>query len=259
MLNIKSPTKLITLISFFIISFYLPISFSASLGNTSNQSFSKAKKNLERKVYNEIPRKTIYCLADFDSKKWVTDANGFASTKHKKRQKKIEWEHIVPAENFGRNFAAWREGNAQCIKKNTGKPYKGRKCAQKVDKQYRLMQADMYNLYPAIGAVNALRSNYNFYSKIDSTPSQFGHCPIKIKNKSVQPPSYTRGQIARAYLYMEQSYPQYKIGRQKRELQAWDKQYPVTEQECQRTRLIEGIQGNENTIIKPACQRIGLW
>lgn len=90
MLNIKSPTKLITLISFFIISFYLPNSFSASLGNTSNQSFSKAKKNLERKVYNEIPRKTIYCLADFDSKKWVTDANGFASTKHKKRQKKIE-------------------------------------------------------------------------------------------------------------------------------------------------------------------------
>lgn len=28
--------------------------------------------------------------------------------------------------------------------------------------EYRLMQADMYNLFPAVGAVNAIRSNYNY-------------------------------------------------------------------------------------------------
>ena len=124
---------------------------------------------------------------------------------------------------------------------------------------YRHMQADMYNLYPAIGAVNALRSNYNFAGTVRASNSQFGRCPIKINNKTVQPPDYARGQIARAYLYMESVYPSYRIGRQKRELQGWDKQYPVSRDECKRTRLIEGLQGNENSIVKSACKVRGLW
>lgn len=226
-------------------------------GNKQIQSFSKAKKNLERHVYTELPRKTVYCLADFNRKKQVINANGFKSTKHKKRQKKIEWEHIVPAENFGRTFNEWRNGAEACIRK--GKYYKGRRCAQKMNRDYRLMQADMYNLYPAIGTVNALRSNYNFYSQITAPKQQFGHCPIKIKNKAVQPPDYAKGQIARAYLYMEAAYPNYKIGRQKRELQAWHQSNPVTEIECRRTKLIEKIQGNENHIVKSSCINKGLW
>lgn len=226
--------------------------------NQTNQSFSKAKKMLERKVYSQIPRTTIYCLASFNNKKKVTNTNGFRSTKHKKRQQKIEWEHVVPAENFGRNFVEWREGDNACINRK-GKAFKGRRCAEKVNKTYRFMQADMYNLYPAIGAVNALRSNYSFYSQINAPQQQFGQCPIKINNKSVQPPNYARGQIARAYLYMESAYPRYKIGRQKRELQAWHKRYPVTESECQRTKIIERIQGNENYIVKSACRNVGLW
>lgn len=247
---------------YYILAFLTALSISnTSLAqnnaNQTNQSFSKAKKMLEKKVYSQIPRTTIYCLASFNNKKKITNANGFKSTKHKKRQKKIEWEHVVPAENFGRAFVEWREGNQACIKK--GKAYRGRRCAQKTNKAYRFMQADMYNLYPAIGAVNALRSNYSFYSQISAPQQQFGQCSIKIKNKSVQPPNYARGKIARAYLYMESVYPNYKIGRQKRELQAWHKRYPVTESECQRTKIIENIQGNENKIVKSACRNVGFW
>jgi len=58
--------------------------------------------------------------------------------------------------NFGRTFKEWRDGNAQCVN-SKGKSFKGRRCAEKVNKEYRYMQADMFNLYPAIGAVNALR------------------------------------------------------------------------------------------------------
>jgi deoxyribonuclease-1 len=97
----------------------------------------------------------------FDTKKKVTPPKGFVTTKYVKRAKKIEWEHVVPAENFGRTFSEWCDGDKQCINRK-GKKFKGRKCAEKVNAEYRHMQADMFNLDPAIGAVNALRSNYNF-------------------------------------------------------------------------------------------------
>lgn len=79
-----------------------------------------------------------------------------------KRSYKIEWEHSVPAENFGRAFTEWREGHPLCVD-NKGKSFKGRKCAEKVNKTYRYMQSDMYNLFPAVGSVNAARSNTQSY------------------------------------------------------------------------------------------------
>jgi deoxyribonuclease-1 len=127
-----------------------------SAGNQTIQSFSKAKKALENKVYFDH-RETIYCSAKFDSKKNVIPPKGFFTEKHKKRAKRIEWEHVVPAENFGRTFSEWREGHPQCVN-SKGKSFKGRNCASKVNEEYRLMQSDMYNLFPAIGAVNAIRS-----------------------------------------------------------------------------------------------------
>ena len=83
------------------------LSFSVSsiaAGNETNQSFSKAKKNLDQVVYQDH-RETIYCAASFDSKKNVAVPTGFKTEKHKKRAKRIEWEHMVPAENFGRTFS----------------------------------------------------------------------------------------------------------------------------------------------------------
>jgi deoxyribonuclease-1 len=94
--------------------------------NQEIQSFSKAKKLLENQVYNNH-RKTLYCGATFDAKKKVTPPNGFITTKYVKRAKKVEWEHVVPAENFGRTFSEWRDGDKQCIN-SKGKAFKGRRC-----------------------------------------------------------------------------------------------------------------------------------
>lgn len=69
-----------------------------------------------------------------------------------------------------------------------GKAFKGRACAEKVNADYRRMQADMYNLYPAIGSVNAVRSNKNFQMLGPDVPSAFGSCPMKISGNKVEPP-----------------------------------------------------------------------
>ena len=110
-----------------------------------------------------------------------------------------------------------------------GKAFKGRACAEKVNADYRRMQADMYNLYPAIGSVNAVRSNKNFQMLGPDVPSAFGSCPMKISGNKVEPPERARGQIARSSLYMADSYSEhYRLSRQQQQLmQAWARQYPV--------------------------------
>lgn len=225
-------------------------------GNTTNDSFARAKKMLGQ-VY-EDHRITLYCGAEYDAQGNITLPEGFITPKHEKRAAKIEWEHVVPAENFGRAFEEWREGSPECVD-NRGKAFKGRKCAEKVNAEYRHMQADMYNLYPAIGAVNAMRSNFN-YQMLPSEPPSFGSCEMKIVGSKAEPPARARGQIARSYFYMQDAYPRYKMSRQQEQLMgAWDKMYPVDQWECTRAKRIEAVQGNENKFVKEPCQQNGWW
>ena len=227
-------------------------------GNTTNDSFNKAKRYLEKDVYYDH-RVTFYCQAEFDAKKNVTLPDGFMTEKHKNRAKRVEWEHVVAAENFGRAFVEWREGDPKCVN-NKGQSFKGRRCAEKVNKTYRFMQADMYNLYPAIGSVNAARQNYNF-QMLTHAQSDFGSCQVKIEGRRVEPPERARGQIARSYFYMAYSYrPFFKMSRQQYHLmKAWDKIYPVDAWECKRAKRIESIQKNENVFVKQPCIAAGLW
>lgn len=220
-------------------------------GNESITSFSKAKKLLQKEVYNDH-RETVYCAAEFDSKKNIIIPTGFTTNKHKKRAKRIEWEHIVPAENFGRTFNEWRNGHPECVSKK-GKSFKGRKCASKMNKEYRLMQSDMYNLFPAIGSVNAMRSNYNFVAQVESK-SGFGSCDMRISNRKVDPPTGAKGRIARTYLYMDSTYKRYSMSKsQKQLMNAWDRMYPVSAWECKRAKRIEEIQMNSNSIMIQRC------
>ena len=69
--------------------FTLPAAHAA--GNTTQDSFNKAKRTLERSVYVDH-RETLYCGATFTANKTVIPPPGFTSTTHVKRAKRIEWE-----------------------------------------------------------------------------------------------------------------------------------------------------------------------
>ncbi|GAB1254081.1 endonuclease [Desulfovibrio falkowii] len=241
------------LISVFVGAILAPALVLAA-GNTANDSFARAKKMLSQ-VY-EDHRVTLYCGAQYDAQGNVTLPEGIVIPI--KRANRVEWEHVVPAENFGRAFDEWREGSPECVD-NRGKAFKGRRCAEKVNPEYRHMQADMYNLYPAIGAVNAMRSNFNF-QMLPGEESSFGSCEMKIADRKAEPPARARGQIARTYFYMQDAYPRYKMSRQQEQLMgAWDKMYPVDQWECTRAKRIEAVQGNENRFVKEPCVEQGLW
>lgn len=242
-------------ITFIVLFVLLFLNNSIANSNKNIQSFNKAKQILEKQVYYDYPY-TFYCNAKFNYDKSVILPKGFKTEKHIKRSKRIEWEHIVPAENFGKTFIEWREGHKDCID-NKGKAFKGRKCAEKTNIQYRLMQADMYNLVAVIGSVNASRLNYNFTELPNNIENTFGSCEMKIHNRKVEPPNHTKGFIARTYFYMENAYKNYKISNSMRKtLEVWDKKYPVTKWECIRANRIEKLQGNTNYILKYRCENI---
>jgi deoxyribonuclease-1 len=253
---LKTPF-LTPLLPIILLSTFMLFSSFCVAKNVTNNSFSKAKRLLEKKIYTEDKhRETIYCGASFDTKKKITDKKGFSTQKYLNRAKKIEWEHVVPAENFGRNFSAWRDGDAKCVTRK-GKRYKGRRCANKIDEEYKLMQADMYNLYPAIGSVNAARSNFNFVASVSGTTG-FGQCEMKIDQRKAEPPVKARGQIARSYLYMDKTYPQYKMSKQQRQLMnAWNKKYPAKNLECERGNRIRDLQQNSNKVLIQSCNAHG--
>lgn len=226
--------------------------------NVFNDSFSSAKKYLERDVFNgsELSRNTFYTGCDYSEDKYVDyNSCGFVNNgKYETRSKKIEWEHVVPAHAFGQSFVEWREWNSQCVD-SKGKSFSGRNCASKVNMEYRYMESDMYNLMPAIGSVNAQRSNYSM-AEIPGEERNFGESDIEISEQKFEPREEVKWDVARIYMYMDSTYPGKWIISNKNEklFETWEKNDPVSSEECDRYKLVKSIQGNENVILKDQCK-----
>ncbi len=142
----------------------------------------------------------------------------------------------------------------QSVSLRRGKKFKGRKCAEKMNKEYKRMQADMYNLYPAIGEVNGRRSNYSM-AIIKGEEREFGQCDVEIKRRKVEPKESIRGEIARTYMYIDSVHPgRGIISKKNRKLfESSNQSDPVDKWECERARRIERIQGNRNEVVLENC------
>lgn len=219
-----------------------------SFGNQRIENFHQSKRIL-KKIYADNPY-TFYCGCPFNDEGIETTSCGFKPYRDAKRAKRIEWEHIVPAADFGRSFAAWRDGDRRCVDKS-GKPFRGRKCANLVSPVFNKMEADLYNLVPAIGEVNGMRKDYPM-GLLPGLPNTFGQCKTKIANGVIEPREEVRGFIARTYKYMNDSYRSHGIISRKNEklFDAWDKQYAPDKQERERARRIAKIQGNKNIFVE---------
>jgi len=204
---------------------------------------------------------TIYCDCKYNykDKKNMIDKKSCGYIPRNKYTKKgkvnqranrIEWEHLIPVENFGRQFSCWREGDEKCIKKN-GKKYKGRKCCEKVNQKYRTMQADMHNLFPAVGELNGDRKNFRF-DFVEASGGQYGECKFDVlfKQKRVRVKEDIRGVIARNYLYFNKQYGMKLSKQELNKYQSWNKLYPPNDWEIERNDKIGQKQGNLNEFIK---------
>jgi deoxyribonuclease-1 len=215
--------------------------------NTTIDSFNRAKKLLTQVFAGHETE--FYCGCAYAGSEVDLVGCGYTVRKDPERAKRLEWEHVVPAEAFGQSFPEWREGHPACID-SKGKAFKGRNCARKMSPQFRYMEADLYNLQPAIGEVNWLRSNYSM-EMIPGEKRDFGACDVEIDNRKIEPRPEIHGDIARTYMYMEWAYPGHGVlSRSNQKLfAAWNTEDPVDDWERERARRIEAIQGNRNPFL----------
>lgn len=203
------------------------------------KSFSKAKK-LMSNLYSDH-QSTFYCGCDYkkiDGKlRTDLDSCSYEPRKNAKRAARIEWEHVVPAWWIGHQRQCWQDG--------------GRKNCRKTDKVFKKAEADMYNLVPAIGEVNGDRSNYRF-GMLEGEIRRYSQCDFEVefKQRVVEPNPEIRGDIARTYFYMSDTYKIRLSKRQKRLLEIWNRQDPVDDWELIRAKRIAEITKTRNPYIQ---------
>jgi deoxyribonuclease-1 len=190
---------------------------------TPPATFTEAKVIAKQKIYLDQANSAqgdLYCGCKWT---WVGKSGGrvdpascgYETRKQQSRAERTEWEHIVPAWTFGHQRQCWQNG--------------GREACVDKDPVFRAMEADLFNLYPAVGEVNGDRSNFNYGMAAGVAP-QYGQCTTKIdfQQKAAEPRNEVKGLVARTTFYMFDRY-QLSMSRQQQQLlMAWDKQYPVT-------------------------------
>lgn len=223
-------------------SFSLSFNAFALVGHA--KSFTQAKHQAKKIYSTELPAISFYCGCKINTqeKKWSIDFNscGYQVRKQERRAKRVEWEHIVPAWEFGHQLQCWQNG--------------GRKNCGKTSDTFKKMESDLHNLVPSVGEVNGDRSNYRF-SQWNAKAGQYGQCDMVVdfKDRKVEPPARARGQIARAYFYMQKEYGLKISSSQMKLFNAWNKTYPVTSLECQRDKAVAAKQGNHNPYVQAYC------
>ena len=201
------------------------------------------------KIYQaETKPVSFYCGCDIFFKnnepKPDLQSCGYTARRQLNRAKRVEWEHIVPAWEYGHERQCWQEGD--------------RWNCNVTDAVFRVFENDIHNLVPVVGEVNSDRSNYRFGLLDPSTSAQYGKCPMKIdfKQRVAEPPENSRGAIARAYFYMSDKYGLTLKKEQRNLFNAWNEQHPPTDKECRINKKVAEIQGGMNPYISEHCQEL---
>jgi len=207
-------------------------------------TFDEAKIIAKRDVFFDQAggdQGELYCGCKW---KWVGKTGGrvdhsscgYEVRKQENRAVRTEWEHIVPAWTFGHQRQCWQSG--------------GRKNCVATDPVFRAMEADLFNLYPAVGEVNGDRANYN-YGIVSGASAQYGQCDTRIDfgTRTAEPRNEVKGLVARTSFYMFDRYNLNMSRQQQRLLMAWNNQYPATAWERERNERIARLVGYSNPFV----------
>jgi len=206
------------------------------------QTFDQARTTLRQAVYHDRNSEgDFYCGCDW---RWVGESGGrtdLASCAYQvraqaERAARTEWEHIVPASAFGQPRQCWRNG--------------GRENCNRTDAFFNRMEADLHNIVPALGEVNADRSNFRF-DEIEGEPYQYGACEFEVDFRQglAEPRDEVKGQVARIYFYMHQRYELNLSAIEQQRFLQWHQQFPVSTWELERDRRIAAIMGHHNPFV----------
>ncbi len=219
------------------------------------KNFDSAKRVAREGIYFGHA-KTFYCDCDFLPNQTRSggiidpDRCGYKPRKNANRGKQLEWEHVVPAALLGRNKTCWKKGHAKCVKAD-GTAFKGRTCCSKVDKTFRLAEADLHNLTPTVGELNGDRSDLR-YGVVLGEQRVYGRCDFEIGGtpRVAEPREAIRGDAARIWFYMADTYGVKLTDAERQMYEEWSASDPVSRWERLRDRRIKAAQGNNNPYVQ---------
>lgn len=220
----------------------LAVVFTLPAALAAPASFEAAKVLARQQVYHDrADQGTFYCGCRWE---WAGRSGGlvdhqscgYQTRAQANRAARIEWEHIVPASLFGQQRQCWQQG--------------GRSNCKNTDPVFNAMEANLHNLTPAVGEINADRSNFRF-GMLPGTGYRHGQCDFKVEfsERTVEPRDEVKGKIARVWFYMHDHYDLRMSNAQQRLLMAWDRQFPPSAWERERDRRISRLMGHANPFV----------
>lgn len=208
------------------------------------RSYTEAKRRLYGDLGDGV---TFYCDCAPDLAERTFDAGGcgYAPRNDNVRAHRVEAEHVLPASwiaAFHTGESCW-VADAACGG--------ARACCLARDARFRTAHNDLVNLVPAIGELNADRSNLA-YGEIAGEPRVYGACDFEVdrRDRAVEPHPSVRGDIARIYFYMRDTYALAYPDDLAARLERWDASDPVSPGERRRNRRILGVQGTANPLVE---------
>ena len=121
-------------------------------------------------------------------------------------------------------------------------------CYQSDNTMFRLMEADMHNMYPVWQNLITYRYNYS-YGVVTGEEWRVDGCDIEWKSGVLEPRAVARGNIARAVFYMHNRYGVEIDPKMFQTLKEWNREDPPSKQERERNDRIELLQGRRNPYI----------
>ena len=190
-------------------------------------------------------RRTFFCECIYTATdRTARGTCGYETRSDEGAAKRIAWDHVVPVRAFGAHLTCWK--GSTCADEQ-GASYGGVRCCRDQDRRFAAMEADLHNLVPMVAELQQDRSNYGF-GEIEGEERMYGACDIEVDRRSglVEVPDDRRGDVARTYLYMFETYGPEALPLSMQELKqfrTWHEADPPSPWELQRAAKIQAIQG----------------
>lgn len=201
----------------------------------------------KRRLYNDVQDgETFYCgcKPDLNARTFDKQSCGYTPRNDNNRARRLEAEHILPAHwiaEFHTGESCW-VAHESCGG--------ARECCLANDARFKKAHNDLVNLIPSIGELNAARNDH-IYDLISGETRAFGACDFEVDTsaRTTEPKEDIRGDIARVYFYMRDTYQLEYPEPLATHLNSWNAADPVSDQERARNESVATAQGSSNPLI----------